>query len=299
MKTLKSALHHWWPRSLSKLWVDNDGRVTRLAWDGTTTRSNPANFGAIKNAHHMKFGESNPWNNSFEEIFADADGQFSNLSKWLLSLSTRQTPDNSPLASRLMGHSLPDSQRSRLASTLASLIVRSPRSRNNIKLTVGHYRKAFGLAPDVDKTLIAGNMRGCQEVFENSIRSGGKFVVLVSREREFIFGDGFLHNFPAQANPPFLPRFVIPLLPTIAVLYARPSSYMREPEVAALNVTKEEARLLNDIVQVYSKDSVFYRRQEPLRTEPFRSRQFLQLEYDKHPWIENLIATVARFGTAA
>ena len=78
-KPLKSALHHWWPQSLSKFWAHTDGRVTQLSWDGKEVRSSPSNFGAIKNAHHIKFGDDNPWNSTFEHIFDAADSQFPEL----------------------------------------------------------------------------------------------------------------------------------------------------------------------------------------------------------------------------
>jgi hypothetical protein len=299
-KTLKSALHHWWPRSLSGLWADADGCVTQLSWDGHKTRSKPSNFGAIKNAHHMKFGESNPWNTTFEHIFSDADNQFADLAEWLLGLDAGDAAETTRITERLVGHSLSELRRSQLATTLASLIVRSPRSRNNIKLTVEHYRKAFDMTDyAADKTLIAGNMVHCQPVFARSLRSGGKFLVLSSVDREFIFGDGFLHNFPPQADPPFSPRCIIPLLPTVTVLFARPASYWQHNELVTLRLTSDEVELFNTIVQVYSRDAVFYRSQEPRRTSSFRAREFLELEYHQHPWIEQLIAVVAEFRPVA
>lgn len=295
-KTLKSALHHWWPRSLSALWADTDGCVTQLSWDGTKTRSKPANFGAIKNAHHIKFSEVDPWNTSFEQAFADADGQFADLAEWLLDLNAVDRPKALQLADRFTGHALPERRRAQLAITLASLIARSPRSRNNIKLTVEHYRKAFGMADyAAEKKIIAGNMNGCLEVFARSLRMGGKFVVFVSDEREFICGDGFLHNFPPNADPPFNPFCIIPLLPTLTMLYVRPRQSWKDPEVVTLRLTGDEVGVFNTIVQIYSCDAVFYRSQEPALLDCFRSRQFLQIEYHQHPWIEQLVASVATF----
>src|ERR1700730_2059175 len=84
-KPLKSELHHWWPRGLSRLWQESDGKVTRLSWDGSELRAPPKQFGAITNAHHMDVG--GPWSTSIEPMFGDADSALPGLVTKLESLS--------------------------------------------------------------------------------------------------------------------------------------------------------------------------------------------------------------------
>lgn len=54
-KPLKTALHHWWPRGLSELWKDKEGKVTRISWKGKTLRAPPKPFGAITNSRQTKW----------------------------------------------------------------------------------------------------------------------------------------------------------------------------------------------------------------------------------------------------
>ena len=84
-KPLKSELHHWWPRGLSKLWEDADGKVTRVSWDGTLLRAPSKTFGAVTNAHHLNVG--GPWSTSIEPIFGDADSALPGLARKLEMLA--------------------------------------------------------------------------------------------------------------------------------------------------------------------------------------------------------------------
>jgi hypothetical protein len=52
--------HHWWPKSLSQFWAGTDGHVRQVTPDGKIVRSLPPSFGGIKNAHHIKLGNTNP-----------------------------------------------------------------------------------------------------------------------------------------------------------------------------------------------------------------------------------------------
>ena len=94
-KPLKSELHHWWPRALSKLWEGADGKVTRLSWDGNELRVPPATFGAITNAHHMNLG--GPWSTSIEPMFGDADTALPKLAQKLEELAYNDASGSSAI----------------------------------------------------------------------------------------------------------------------------------------------------------------------------------------------------------
>lgn len=298
-KTLKSALHHWWPQTMSRWWAAEDGCAAQLSWDGSVVRSPPANFGAIKNAHHIKLSEINPWNTSFEDAFCKADGQFDALAGWLLGLEVTHAPTKAALQMRLLPQALPTERRIQLVECLASLIVRSPGFRNSVKVTVEYYQKRFGVEkPSADKTLIAANIIHCYKEFVKAMSRDGKFVALISNDREFIFGDGFLQNFPPRADPPQNPKCAIPLLPSVTVLFARPPAYRSEAELTTLLLNNEEVSRLNEIVQVYSRDHVFFRTDSPRVTEAFARREFLYFEYHKEKWLERLIAAATSFNSS-
>jgi hypothetical protein len=297
-KVLKSALHHWWPRSLSGLWAAEDGCVTQLAWDGTAARAPPANFGAITNAHHIKLSEINPWNTSFEEAFCAVDNEFDALAEWLLGLEVTHASPNATLQARLLPQTLTAERRMQLARCLASLIVRSPGFRNRVKVTVEYYQRRFGVEkPSVDKPLIAANIMHCYEEFTRAISHGGRFIVLVSTDQEFVFGDGFLQNFPPRADPPLNPKCAIPLLPSVTVLFARSPEYRSQSELMTLLLNSAETNRLNEIVQVYSRDHIFFRIDSPDITEAFARREFLHFEYHNDEWIENVIAAAESFNS--
>jgi hypothetical protein len=85
--------------------------------------------------------------------------------------------------------------------------------------------------------LIGANIQHLQRRFVESIGTSGKFVVLYSPDCEFIFGDGFFHNFTSMMRP-LVPKILAPLTPRIAVLYACPTSYLTNPRISTLVVTE-------------------------------------------------------------
>ena len=132
-KKLKTELHHWWPRSVSKFWADADGYVTQLSWEGKVVRSKPAKFGAIKNAHQMKFGgdEGSPWDTNFELEFQRADSAFPDFVEWLLGLDSSFGCTSAEFQDRFLAQPIPQEQRDQFAECIASLIVRSPDNRGH------------------------------------------------------------------------------------------------------------------------------------------------------------------------
>lgn len=295
-RKLVSAKHHWWPRSLSKQWAAADGCVTQLSWDGSAVRSPPANFGVIGNAHYIKFSEDSPWNYSFESVFGSADSQFPYLAAWLLELETKSVRSKAQLKDRFLVQPLTRERRNQLAEGLSSLIVRSPRSRNNIRITIQSYASEDGIEKyPVDKKLIAANMQASHGVFTRVIDGGGKFVILISEGPELICGDGFLHNFPIGRDRPLSARCVVPVLPSVAVLFVQPTFYRTHPELITMRLRTDEINFLNYLVQVYSCDRLFYRNEKPKMVDAFARREHMELTYHQHPWLEQLIQSAVEF----
>jgi hypothetical protein len=287
----KSAQHHWWPRGLSKQWADNNGAVTRLGADGTISTAPPANFGSIGNAHRIGRTEDSPWNASFESSFGDADSSFPELAIWLNSLD-KSNDAPKELHRRILAQPLSKVRRQQLSEGIASLVVRSPRSRNNVKILI---ESAFETKPPenyVDKTLIAANLANNLPLFTRAINGGGKFAILTSARREFIFGDGFLHNFPVGNSHPIAPRLLLPILPSIAVLFFQPLRYRVEPQLVTVALKSKEIEFVNRTTQIYSCNEIFYRNDKPKLLEEFRQQQFLEYEYHYHPWLDYVASEV-------
>jgi hypothetical protein len=147
----------------------------------------------------------------------------------------------------------------------------------------------------VDKTLIAANMQPCYDRFLATIGQGGKIAVLFTDAIEFIWGDGFLHNFSHRLLHQLNPRCIIPLTPGITVVFTKPAQYWTEPSLMTMRVSRDEAIFLNNTIQVYSKDAIFYRAQKPSLLRSFGERQHFQYEYHHTPWLERLLESIASF----
>jgi len=140
-------------------------------------------------------------------------------------------------------------------------------------------------------SLIGMNMRWSQRLIADGIGARGKFAVLLTRGREFIFGDGFFHNVKAVVNPPLSPKILAPITPTISVIVSRPMSFSVEPRISTIILTDEEVDRCNHAVQVYSRKALFYRSDKPLLDDAFTRGEHLEYALPDNP-IDTLINAI-------
>lgn len=289
MAKLKSAGHHWWPEALSRHWKDANGGVTWLKPSGEVVVSAPKKFGVIGNGHAIKMSPDpsvpSPWDESYEAAFQAADDGWPALIAWLEGMALP------PLASpqRFLAQAAGDEQVARLVESLVSLAVRSPMTREAAAGLADRY--AAPMSARHRNNIIGLNLRQAQANLTRAIGVGGKFVVLASPDREFIFGDGFGHNLTNQHRLPLAPRLLAPLTPRLAVLWIRPISYRNEPRVMTLVVSADEARQLNEVVQVHAKDMLFYRDDPPALIKAFTDGRHYVFADDENT-LEQLIHRV-------
>ncbi|WP_140914368.1 DUF4238 domain-containing protein [Methylomonas koyamae] len=270
---LESEDHHWWPQCVSKHWKDNQGHIHKMSSIGTVSPyKKHRKLGYIPNAHSIKFsGEPTVWDESYEHYFDFVDNNkgFPSIIKWLRDLKSNyssQDEDNEKI-DLLLDCSL-------------SLVVRSPRFRNQIKNNI----EQFG-GHNASELLISINQRNTFEKFKNSLSHQGKFAVILSNEQEFIFGDGFYQNFVSSIDIPLEPRMIVPILPDICVLYSRPMSYSAKPRLITRELKKEDIDFINQTTMVYSKDYVVYKSQQPVITKNFSCNKFLEYGFNGDPVI--------------
>jgi hypothetical protein len=294
-ESLKSELHHWWPRTLAELWEAADGMVSVIRPDGAVRRAPAGAFGAITNAHHMKIG--GPWDSTFEPIFNQPDSEISDFVRWLSTLEAPLVDKDRPMMERIGAQPLPQDREQQFARVTASLLARTPQIRHSIKLTTEHYRNQYGLSdPKADKTLIALNQRGLYDAYRKYMEGGGRWAVLFSDEKEFVAGDGFLHNFPASQDGLNSGRkLVLPLLPTTTIVFMRPTSYPSEPRLVTMRLGASEVQTLNDVVQVYASHFVFYRDDKPIMSDAFKSGTHRQFRYHRHSWMDALLDDLSQY----
>ena len=249
--SVKTALHHWWPKGLSAFWVDDEDCITCLSPSGEERRSPPAQFGGITNGHTVKWGE--PWNFSFESKFEAVDSRLPYLVAELLEYEANVTDSGLPYNERLKGHAATDDFMREVGMTLASLIARSPNHRNIIAKTSEYFQKRFGIEnSNADKNLININLSNKIEVINRNFR-GGKYIIVFSDESEFIFGDGFYTNMSSDHSIGHL-KTVAPITPTMTIIYSRPTQYSTTPQLLTIRINRSEVSYFNEMVQIYSKN---------------------------------------------
>lgn len=278
------AGHHWWPKCVSNFWKDAGGGVHCILPDGTERPPlSPKTLAVITRGHHIKLGkngEATPWDECFESAFDKADSSFPAIINWLDSLEREARPDARDRASRLLPQPSSDEMISLLAEGLVSLAVRSPMSRQAAVSLAEHFR---GPLPSHEREALIGlNLRNSQRMVADSIGTRGKYAVLYSPDREFIFGDGFFHNITSPNHLPHNPTILAPLTPWMSVLLVRPLGYVEEPRLVTLVISANEADGFNQVVQVYAKEMLFYRSEPPVLTDAFRRGEHLEFSEPGH-----------------
>jgi hypothetical protein len=155
----------------------------------------------------------------------------------------------------------------------------------------------MGIRPaEADQPLIAMNQQNLYEAYHRVLERSGRWAVLFTDTKEFIFGDGFLHDFPASADGLHAPRrAVVPLTPTVAIAYAYPRSYPSEPRLVTLRVNAEEVQFFNEALQGYANEFLFYRSQQPKLIDAFKDGGHRQFEYHRHEWLEEFLDDVSQY----
>lgn len=286
---MKSEQHHWWPTCLSRHWARDDGGVTWLRADGTEKSARPRSFGAIGNGHFMKLGQegSGPtvWDQNFERVFQNSDDYIPQVIAYLEGM-TFEARLHLPLRDRFLYGAIPDDLFDHLIEALVSLAIRSPMTR---EAAVGLAERLRGALPERERnSLIAANIRDMQKYAFRSLRGRGKVAVIYSPYRELVFGDGFYHNLTSVSSPLITARILAPLTPRLAVLYAVPMSYEPKPRLSTLVIHAEHATMLNDAVQVYARNAIFYRSEKPEIRDHFTIGSHMRYSSPENP-VEEIV----------
>ncbi|CCB66640.1 hypothetical protein [Hyphomicrobium sp. MC1] len=297
-KTFEKVRHHWWPAALSCFWADRNGEVSQLTPDGSKHSSLPKGFGFDKHSHNLRFGGA--WNSSFEDDFSGADEAMGGIVDWLNTLEGKREKRPLPLSERLFGQPMTADQRATLSECVASLVVRSPLMRHRLDCKLkGDRERLPNPFPDKKETAsdyqttLAYNLRPLLRDFGHRMRVTGKFCLLMSEDRELIFGDGFYNNFPTSAYLAVSLKCIVPLTPTLAMLYTNPREYVSVPDLMTMVLRRDEVDFLNLLVQVYSCERLFYRCDRPEIDREYSARHHMQLNDHQHPWLEGLFEAVA------
>ncbi len=273
-KVIRKERHHWWPMSLSKHWIGSAGSLNRIDTENTQIQIFPKNAARISDAHNIYFDNADAWQETYEHVFDRPDSAFRPVVSWLDGLVENHHQGGLERQGEYSVHEYKSSQLDTFVSCIVSLAVRSPRMRNKVVSLVSSLRASVQKREMMN--LVALNLRDLQKTLCELLYGQGKFVLLISTESEFIFGDGFYHNLPIQAHGTLHEVTILaPITPRIAVMYVRPMEYMVEPRLLARSADKSLVDLVNESIQVYSKDYLFYRSKAPTLTDYFLRNEHL------------------------
>jgi hypothetical protein len=251
----------------------------------------------LRNAHHIKLADKpSPWDESFEYTFRQADDSVPQIAALFSQAEAPIAVGERPWDNRLAPQWYLQGQRAQIAELIASLVVRSPGTRNSIRVGVSSYfvpeESPWGdsQAPD---SLVALNQRPMLECYSKALAQRGKFALLLSDHSEFVFGDGFLNNFHSGVISPNNPRCLVPVLPTVAVCYYCPTSYTKSADFVAVRLRPDEVEEVNSYTQIYSSDYLYYRSMLPKDLSYFKLAQHQMIQYHTTPWVDHLMDVVA------
>jgi hypothetical protein len=234
-------------------------------------------------------GEVTVWDQNFESQFQEPDSDFPHVIRWLEGLAFDPRLEAHTLPERFLAQPASDADIRKLVQALVSLAVRSPMTREAL---ISIPEQLRGPIPERERNmLIALNMRDMYQKATESIGTRGKFVVIYSPDREFIFGDGFHHNIRSPAGMPMGPRILAPMTPRISVLFVRPHMYSTEPRLTTIVTTHEEAEGLNQTIQIYARDEIFYRTERPTICPEFAQGKHLEFA-DRGNHVDQLIGGI-------
>lgn len=276
--------HHWWPRCVAEFWTNEKGFVQRIDPSGKVISLKPAKAARIGNAHAVRMGkegEPSVWDDHYEHVFQNADDQFPGVIRAL------QKFDNAAISGRDQSRfSLIDLERDTFAALIegvVSLAVRVPAFRERCVGLAEHLR---GPLPERERNkLIGANQRHCQEGFAKQFLDRSVATILFADGEEFIYGDGIYSTLtpPPQPGGSLGDTILAAITPKMAILLHQPMAYSPDRQLSCTKLAEDETAFFNRIVQIHSKDYLFFRTGRPLLDEAFLVGKHCELSGHPHP----------------
>ncbi|MGQ3922431.1 hypothetical protein ACTJMU_05235 [Mixta calida] len=286
MKKNKPSNHHWWPKSLSQFWKNENGLIYMFSPDGEIKAVPPAQVALIRNGHNIKLsdlkGEETAFDCSFESVFDNSDINFPMVVTELLKLILKHEEGFRKLN---ISERFSDEFFCLVVECAISLAVRSPRYREKIKSIVELYRGT--LSNNESKKYIALNMKGKHESIVQRIAKSAAICVLYDPKSRFIFGDGFYQNIPAIIPPLTTLKIVVPFTPAITVIVhsGKSRGYLG---TNVININSSESELCNSAIEIYSNNVIFSKSLNLNIDDFFKVNKFMEFNFLDDP-MSNLI----------
>jgi hypothetical protein len=170
---------------------------------------------------------------------------------------------------------------------LLSILIRSPANRNAWE----RFPTRIGRAPneEVGKANMLQSYSIAKNICENQLLSNRYFVLLHSYFRRFLFGDGNLDWVTSSLNGLQIHgRALVPLTPNLCVYFCSPRVMRPSPNCASLLAPNWMVDHINELVQLHSRDKVFFLGKPPKLTRPFIQQDHFEHRVRKDPVIDML-----------
>lgn len=170
-------------------------------------------------------------------------------------------------------HQIDDQHSRDLLLLIYSLLIRSPSSR----FKNASFPSRFGLpaSDDVGKANMRQSYLLAKKACQNGAMTNRFFVVLHSDRKRFICGDGYL-DWLSSSLPVVRGRALIPLTPNLCIYVCTPMVMRKGRNCASLRAAPWMVDRINEVVQIYSKERLFFLGRKPQLLSEFVKRQFLE-----------------------
>jgi len=278
-------------------WKDRRGMINLINSSGNTETRRPRRdrkiIGATEHIHTLEPEIRDENDNilwpewKFEDEFDESDDSIHKLIGWLYDLERTGNVIN---LSEMPRHSLAlincEHEIDKACNFTASLIVRSPSFRARFEGKVAPYAHEYHRP----NPIINENIRDAFPLIRKNLSAATLKFALFAQEGEFIFGDGFFHDFTPNilvALGHLRQSALVPLTPKLALAFmgwvSGASGGFR-----TIGISKTEIDDINLGTQIYAKDVLFYRDNCPVLSDDFTCGEHLKLHHRKHPFLESL-----------
>lgn len=291
--------HHWWPAGIQrKIWVREDGYLTRRRGEELKPFQPGNSTGASDDAHYFDMGAS-PWTHSFEDAFDLVDAQgaqavrnavkvvkaspYYRLSRWPL---TRWLPYRSD-AIEERKEFLSDANIHALGRLVVSIVLRSPTYRFEMSLP----RPSMPEGTPIDFNLGKTNLwLKWAPWFQNAQRPKlpmSAIFLIGHWKREFVFGDGFFETLLGQPAWPEPTKGVVlyPLAPEVCVLL----SFNSRAGQQLVILSQKETTQINRIICASSRGEIYFRNQDEPSFQPADHDAHRSVKLDTHHFLNKWI----------
>lgn len=263
--------------------MDRHGNVSSINPDGIIEPKRVKNRKIAYRSHGHAFLRGTPWETNFEDEFSSADNNASKVVEALLAIKPLggttaefldllvKRPKN--LREMCKFYHLDEDIHRSLLLLLLSLLIRSPARRYRYEL----YPAKFGLPPDGE--IGKGNMQQqfhiAKKLCETSFLSNQYTVLIHASRKKFVFGDGCLDWLTGSLNGlQIRGSALVALTPRLCVYFCTPHTMRRSPNCASFRAAPWMVDWINNIVQIYARDRLFFLGRTPVLTDVFRRRRF-------------------------